>query len=163
MSLQHYRQLIAWQKAMVLVRHVYSIAAKRILLLHTTLGLGFLFFYSASIALAQDVCPIKTVKTPVLSGRVVEKSKNEVPWPNVDGDLRSSVDESLIASARTNADGVFKFDSIERGMYFLEVRPGVFPTYRLVVRFQGSRYKKGGGIVVKLDPDCGKTQVLKGK
>ncbi len=27
MSLQHYRQLIAWQKAMELVRHVYSIAA----------------------------------------------------------------------------------------------------------------------------------------
>lgn len=137
--------------------------AKRGLPLCTTLGFWFLFSCSATTALAQDVCPIKTVKTSVLSGRVVENTENEAPWSNVDVEVRSSVDESLIASARTNADGVFNFNSIERGMYFLEFRTGVFSTYRLVVGFRGSRFQKGGGIVVKLDPDCGKTQVLKGK
>ena len=123
------------------------------------LGLGFL---SAPILLfSQALCPIKTVRIKSIHGQVIENSKAETPWRNISVELRSGdSDQTLISKTNTNENGVFRFDSVKKGTYLLDFRTTHFPSYRLVVKARGSNdLGKGGSFIVKLDPDCGKTQV----
>ena len=120
---------------------------------------------SPTLASAQGICPIKTVKVDKLIGQVVENTKARTPWTNVLVELRSSRgSEPIISTARTDENGSFGFVPPGKGTYFLDVATQHFPSYRLVIKYRGlSRDTKGGGFFIRLDPDCGKTEVLLGK
>jgi len=129
------------------------------LLLALTLLIAPVFGFS------QAICTIRTIEVSSLRGKIVENSRLESPWQNVVVELRSSSErERLISTVTTDEYGIFKFAAVKKGKYFLEFRTGHFPKYRLVVKTRDSNnYTKGGSFVIKLDSDCGKTEVTLGK
>jgi hypothetical protein len=109
-------------------------------------AVAFLLGSSASSSLAQGICNIQTFRVTHVKGKVVYKVHDEVV-ANATVELRSyGSNATLLSSTTTDSNGLFQFQNVRAGVYWLiasKVNLAKYPLILKVVRSGNNSHSKG--------------------
>ncbi len=109
---------------------------------------------------AQAICPLTTLKTDSVRGKVLWNDKTTAPITKTKVELkRFDEEQSLVTSTLTNENGFFEIHNLKKGEYGLDVWLYVdeksYFVYRVALKVKKSNDAKSNSlIVVKLGLDC---------